>query len=207
MEWICQRGIPKCIFSDQGPHYTSYTLARWCTYRGIVRIVAAPNLHKSVGPVERINQTLLGRLRRMCYNRSQEDWALLIPEAIRMMNEIPQLVTEYVPNDLLIYGPREWDIARRRTQRHRDEINRRLGTNRICSRLPIRGTLDGCIPKMGRDIGGRRHTARQPNSKITKHGECHRIYTRQSSHIQLVLIRTQFSKCHDVPLSSAHRCQ
>ena len=123
--------MPKRIFSDQGPHCTYYSFARWCIERAIVRIVAAPDLHKSVGLVERINQTLLGCLRRMCHDRRHEDWALLIPEAIRLMNEIPHSVTEYVPNDLLIAGPRGWNIARQRTQKHRDEINRRLGINRI----------------------------------------------------------------------------
>ena len=131
VEWIRQRGMPKRISSNQDPHYTSYSFSRWCIERAVAPIVAAPDLHKSVGLVERINQTLLGRLRRMCYDRRQEDWALLIPEAIRLMNETPHSVTEYVPNELLIAGPREWNIARQRTQEHRDKINKRLGINRI----------------------------------------------------------------------------
>ena len=123
--------MPKRIFSDQGPHYTSYAFARWCIEQGIDPIVAAPDLHKSMGLAERINQTLLERLRRMCYDRGQEDWAFLIPEAIRPMNEIPHSVTEDVPNDPLIAGHRQWNIARQRTQKHWDEMNRRLGINRI----------------------------------------------------------------------------
>ena len=47
------------------------------------------------------------------------------------------------------------------------EIVRKLEKQKeyMCSRLPIGGTLDGWIPKMGRDVGGRRHTARQPKQQ------------------------------------------
>ena len=47
------------------------------------------------------------------------------------MNETPHSVTEYVPNDLLIAGPRECSIACQRTQKHRNEMNRRSGINGI----------------------------------------------------------------------------
>ena len=50
-------------------------------------------------------------------------------------------------------------------------------TSEICSRSIRKGTKDGCIPEMGRDMLGERHTARKPKHQNYNPRQLLSIYT------------------------------
>ena len=124
-------GRPKHTFSDQGSHFTSFEFAHWRFRHGIRRIIAAPNMHKSFGFVERMNQTLVGRLRRMLYKGEHSDWSRMLPIAMQIINETPNEITGYSPESLTHAGPNEWKKAMQRTTEHRQKINKRFQSKRI----------------------------------------------------------------------------
>lgn len=132
-EWMRHRGKPQRIFSDQGTHFTSFQFANWCIKRSIERILAAPDVHKSVGLNERANQTLIGRLRRMLYGGDRHDWARILPTAVEVINDTPHEITGYTPNELLGANRSIWDMTKRKMAIYRDKINERLQTKR-CKR-------------------------------------------------------------------------
>ena len=60
VEWIRQRGMPKRIFSDQGPHYTSDTFAIWCIERRYRPHSGWPGLTQIRGPCRTYQPNSIG---------------------------------------------------------------------------------------------------------------------------------------------------
>lgn len=131
--WVRQRGKPQRIFTDQGTHFTSFQFTNWCVKRGIDRFIAASDMHKSVGLNERVNQTLIGRLRRMLYGSDRRGWAQILPMAVAVVNDTPHEITGYAPDDLLTADSSAWTLARQRMNQYRRKMNERLQTKR-CKR-------------------------------------------------------------------------
>ena len=132
-KWMHHRGKPRRIFSDQGTHFTSFQFADWCIKRGVERILAAPDVHKSVGLNERANQTLIGRLRRMLYGSDRSKWAHILPMAMEIINDTPHEVTGYTPDELLVADHSIWEVTKRKMAVYRDKMNERLQMKR-CKR-------------------------------------------------------------------------
>ena len=63
--WVKLGGCPRVLCADVAQATQSDDLRSWCKERGIIQEFSLPYHHASIGFVERFNQALLNRLRRM----------------------------------------------------------------------------------------------------------------------------------------------
>ena len=69
LEWIFRHGSMVTLVWDNTRYFSSEELRKWCAGKGIEQVFIAPYRHESVGLVERYQQTLVDRLRKMTLNR------------------------------------------------------------------------------------------------------------------------------------------
>ena len=62
---LARHGVPKMILSDNGREFKNELIEEWCTKRGIGWKFGSPYAPTTTGAVERFNQTLLRKLRRL----------------------------------------------------------------------------------------------------------------------------------------------
>ena len=140
-KWIRARGTPSVICSDVSQATQSKDLQLWCAGKGVTHEYSPPYHHASLGFVERFNQTLLNRLRRM-WAEHPRNFAGLVERAIEIYNETPMSSEEVYrqtrkslifgsPNQLWASSPAVWQKLHEYAQRQRDEANRRTKGRRI----------------------------------------------------------------------------
>ena len=126
-KWVAMHGRLEVICADASKTNQSEQVRQWCQRRGVGIEYSPPYHHESIGFVERFNQTLLNRFRRM-WADSPRDFPRLVREAVRLYNETPLDVGWGSPIDIWKGGERvwEWMLARLRWQ-HRQANHRTQG--------------------------------------------------------------------------------
>ena len=116
--------------SDNAAYFTSEELRRWCEQKGIEQLFIAPHRHESVGLVERFQQTLVDRLRKMVLDRGGS-WGDHLEDAVRLINQTVNRTTGFSPQEL--WGA---DLEARELALNRSTKERRKGSEdrRLCKR-------------------------------------------------------------------------
>lgn len=94
--WIEKQGVPHRILSDRGSAFISKEFKKVCHENNIDIIHTPPYSHKSAGTVEKYNQSLIGRLRRIWYAR-RGDWTDVLDECVTEINKSIHLTTLFSP--------------------------------------------------------------------------------------------------------------
>ena len=82
---IDKHGSPDSIMSDNGLEFTNSSIQALCKQFNIKWILNSPGHHQTMGCVERVNQTLMNKLRKLC-NNGHTLWEDKIEEAIFAVN-------------------------------------------------------------------------------------------------------------------------
>ncbi|KAI4292185.1 hypothetical protein PAPHI01_2496, partial [Pancytospora philotis] len=82
---IEKHGIPTKIISDVGTEFNNALLLREMEARGIQWIFASPDHHQTIGAVERVNQTLFGKLKKLT-NFGEISWNDRLEQATKAVN-------------------------------------------------------------------------------------------------------------------------
>ena len=61
----------------------------WCLRQGIEIIYTPPKPHKLNGLIERINQIMIGGIRRILAEQNSKEWVNALPEALRAIRTSP----------------------------------------------------------------------------------------------------------------------
>lgn len=80
-----KHGIPKVIYSDNGSEFVNKEINNLKEKYSFSWKLSAPNYHKSTGAIERVNQTFLGKLKKL-NNYNVENWEQIVGEAAHAVN-------------------------------------------------------------------------------------------------------------------------
>ena len=83
-----EHGTPSILCSDVCKATQYKELEKWCAQEGVTQEYSPPYHHASIGFVERFNQTLLNRLRRM-WAEEPKYFARTVERAVNIYNETP----------------------------------------------------------------------------------------------------------------------
>ena len=86
--WERQHGHPRVVCSDAAHANRSKAIQEWGRMRDVKLEVSPPFHHASLGLVERFNQTLLHRIRKM-WLEEKKDFKGIVRRAVRVYNETP----------------------------------------------------------------------------------------------------------------------
>ena len=78
---ISRHGAPKILQSDQGTEFVNHILNRICDMTAIKRITTSPYHPQANGTVERANQTILNKLRKLC-DGYETRWDTFLPAVL-----------------------------------------------------------------------------------------------------------------------------
>ena len=134
-------GAPSVLCSDVCKATQSKELQRWCAQEGVTQEYSPPYHHASIGFVERFNQTLLNRLRRM-WAEDPRYFAKTVERAVEIYNDTPlsspdeskETPSSFVfgsPNQLWKGSRTVWAWLREYTRRQRAKANYRTRGRRI----------------------------------------------------------------------------
>ena len=96
-KWCQELRRPQVILSDNATYYKSKKLMNWAKNRGVKLMNIAAYAHKSNGIVERYNQTLIGRIRRMLSEEKHQDWSKVLWHVAGIINETQHSVINETP--------------------------------------------------------------------------------------------------------------
>jgi transposase InsO family protein len=97
-------GAPRCIRSDQGPHFTADVVKHFVKATGAVQKFVTPYHHESNGLVERTNLEVMRHLRSLVFDKDiLKTWDISVPLVQRIINSTVHSATGYSPAQLL-YG-------------------------------------------------------------------------------------------------------
>lgn len=82
---IHRHGIPKTIYTDNGLEFANLQMKKYAEAHGIELKFCSPNYHKSVGCIERVNQTFLNKLRAL-NNFGPHGWEEKVQRATKAVN-------------------------------------------------------------------------------------------------------------------------
>ena len=140
-KWVQIQGTPSILCSDVCKATQSNELRRWCEKEGVKQEYSPPYHHSSIGFVERFNQTLLNRLRRM-WAEEPRYFAKIVERVVEIYNSMPlsspedskSTTSSFVfgsPNQLWNGSRVVWDRLREHTRRQRAKANYRTRGRRI----------------------------------------------------------------------------
>ena len=97
--------MPKRLLSDQGKNMDGNVIRDLCKELGIKKDRSSPYHPEGNGSAERAIGTLKYRLSAMCNSRGMgvEDWDLLLPEAVLLINSQVNKCTKFSPFKM-VYG-------------------------------------------------------------------------------------------------------
>ena len=99
-KWSDTYGQPERLLCDPASYHKSKLLKKWCSDRNIKLLHNAPGAHKSNGLVERLNQTLVGRIRRIYAKGNYADWTETLPEAVAAISSSVHRVLHMTPQEI-----------------------------------------------------------------------------------------------------------
>ena len=82
---IDKHGAPQKIYSDNGLEFNNETIKNLCKNYGIEMIFNSPGHHNSIGAVERVNQTVFNKLKKLC-NFGEDNWDIHLKQATLATN-------------------------------------------------------------------------------------------------------------------------
>ena len=121
-EWMFRYGSVVKLVSDNAAYFTSEELKRWCASKGIEQVFIAPHRHESVGLVERYQQTLIDRLRKMTFDKGGS-WSDHLQEAVQLINISVNKTTGFSPKELWTADVSDRELAYSRSQEFRKKRN------------------------------------------------------------------------------------
>ena len=87
--WVKGRGDPRVLCADVAQATRSQELRNWCKGRNVSQEFSPPYHHASIGFVDRFNQTLLTRLRRM-WIEDPKHFLVKLEQAVEIYNHTPR---------------------------------------------------------------------------------------------------------------------
>ena len=121
-DWIFRYGLIKRIVSDNAAYFTSDEMKEWCAKKDIEQIFIAPYKHESNGLIERYNQTIEDRLRKMTFDQGGS-WSDHLDAAVDLINSAPHKITGYIPKELWKAPLQDRIIAHKRSLDFRKKRN------------------------------------------------------------------------------------
>ena len=100
---IARKQMIKMILTDKYPAMTSKEFGEFCRDRKIKLVFTPTNCASSNGLNERVNQTLVNRIRCKINSGEPRAWSKVAEECVQEYNDTTHSVTGYSPNHLL-YG-------------------------------------------------------------------------------------------------------
>jgi len=98
-------GLPRRFVTDRGSCYTSGAFEQYCLQRGIVLVWTSSRHPQANGQVERSHSVVMAALRSI--GKKPDDWAGLLPEVQRIINNSESKTTTKTPFEMLHgYRPR-----------------------------------------------------------------------------------------------------
>jgi hypothetical protein len=82
---ISKHGVPERILSDNGLEFVNAVISALKVKHGFLWEYSSPGHHESVGAVERVNQTLLSKLRKLC-GFGEREWDRYLQQATLAVN-------------------------------------------------------------------------------------------------------------------------
>jgi len=139
--WAATQGVPSILCSDVCKATQSKELQGWCLQEGVTQEYSPPYHHASIGFVERFNQTLLNRLRRM-WAEEPRYFARTVERAVDIYNNTPLSSPEEskeTPSSFVFGSPEQlwnssqvvWSRLREHARRQREQANHRTRGRRI----------------------------------------------------------------------------
>jgi len=99
---FCYFGLPEQLHSDQGAQFQSQLLSDLCRLWGVNKSRTTPYHPQGNGVVERNNRVLGDSLRSLLLGRGQEEWDVVLPQAMRAYRSTPHTSTGETPNLLML---------------------------------------------------------------------------------------------------------
>eukprot|EP00210_Caulerpa_lentillifera_P008350 g7964.t1 len=125
-EWIKHHGCPCRILSDRGAAFISREFKTFCKSQQVDVIHTPPYSHKSAGTIEKFNNNVINRLRRIKYETGM-NWSSLVKKCIEEINRTVHLTTMFTPLYLMHGVKRDGSIANQKKL----EYDRELAFRRI----------------------------------------------------------------------------
>ncbi|KAG0435472.1 Gag-Pol polyprotein [Dictyocoela muelleri] len=97
---ILRYGAPHSIISDQGKEFTANIIKNICKIMNTRKSFTSSYNPKSNGSIERVNQTLIHKLSKLCNGRWDE-WDEFLPYAIQATRISPRKSTKITPFELV----------------------------------------------------------------------------------------------------------
>lgn len=101
-ETFSRFGVPDVLRSDHGPQFVSDSMKRFCKEFGILQQRTTPYWPQANGEVERMNNTILKRL-RISQETQGADWRWDLRNFLLMYNSTPHTTTGVAPS-MLMFG-------------------------------------------------------------------------------------------------------
>ena len=122
--WVRDHGCINVIVTDNATYYDSDLLRAWCREHGVKQIKIAPYMHQSNGLVERMNRTIVDRIRKLCYAEGGS-WTEYVARAVDAINNAVHSVTGFSPAALWNGSTEMRKLAHRRVVCERERKNLR----------------------------------------------------------------------------------
>ena len=94
---IGSAGAPKIILTDNGTNFTSNTFRNYLKKHDIHCSNSSPYHPQTCGHVEKVNHTLITRLRVKLMEKPQLKWSSLLPSVVSEYNMTPHTITGFSP--------------------------------------------------------------------------------------------------------------
>ena len=127
--WIQEHGEISVLVTDNGPTYRSKEVDDWCEEHGVQHVYIAPYSHQSLGLVEKMNRTVVDRLRKFVLARGR-DWVSHLEPAVESINSAVHHTTGHTAHDLW----RGTELMRR--EAHEASIKKREARNKSLRIFP-----------------------------------------------------------------------
>ena len=125
-KWISLYGKPRRLICDPASYNRSVELKTWLSAHNIEVIWSPPGSHKSNGLVERFNQTLIGRIRRLLMEDRFTSWEQTLPEALQAIRTTCNSTINYTPEAVWQGDSTIWKNVRANMEKARNLANARL---------------------------------------------------------------------------------
>ena len=83
-----KHGIPKIIYSDNGLEFNNSKVKELVRQKRLQWIYNSPGHHNAIGTVERMNKTLMDKIKKLC-NFGELDWEKVVEKATYAINISP----------------------------------------------------------------------------------------------------------------------
>ena len=104
-EWISRYGQFSVLVTDNDTAYDSREMRRWCEKNGVTQQFIPPHRHQAIGLVERLNRTLIDRLRKVRLHYMETagkhaSWSIFLPLCLSAINNAVHDITGFTPREL-----------------------------------------------------------------------------------------------------------